>query len=229
MNLNELRRLVIQGEGQHLEFKKKADFPDKIVRELVAFANAEGGSLLIGVDDHGKLSGLKFPDEDQYVMEAAMALYARPMLPVDMEKIAIGSGLFVLHIQVSAQGDKPYFWLADKSEKKWVAFVRSKDQSIKASKEVFYILKNQTKMGAHPAPFRLSELELRVIKILGERDFVTKEELAGLMEISRSKLSNRLINWVLAGVLEVVPFEQADRYQLSEAYRWMDGQLPIKR
>ena len=46
-----LRRLVSQGEGQHLEFKRKASYPDKIVRELIAFANSQGGTLLVGVDD----------------------------------------------------------------------------------------------------------------------------------------------------------------------------------
>lgn len=223
MNLAELRLLVVQGEGQHLEFKKKADFPDKIVRELVAFANSEGGRLFIGVDDQGRLSGLKYPDEELYVMEAAMAMYARPQLPVSVEKIAIGSGLFVLHFQVRANGEKPFFWLEGKIDKKWWAYVRSKDQSIKASKELFYILKNQARMEMQQEPFRMSDMEQRLIRILGDRESITKDELAPLLEISRSKLSNRLINWVLSGVLEVEPFEQADRYRLSKAYRWLES------
>ena len=42
MELKEIQRLTHEGEGQFLEFKKKANHPDKIVRELVAFANAKG-------------------------------------------------------------------------------------------------------------------------------------------------------------------------------------------
>ena len=53
MTFTELKQLVRRGEGQYLEFKKKADHPDKIVREMVAFANSGGGELLLGVDDHG--------------------------------------------------------------------------------------------------------------------------------------------------------------------------------
>ena len=60
--VNQLRRLVSQGEGQHLEFKRKASFPEKIVRELIAFANTEGGTLLIGVDDDKSIPGVKFPE-----------------------------------------------------------------------------------------------------------------------------------------------------------------------
>jgi predicted HTH transcriptional regulator len=46
-----LKALVRQGEGMHLEFKLKAAHPEKIVREIVAFANAQGGLLLVGVGD----------------------------------------------------------------------------------------------------------------------------------------------------------------------------------
>jgi len=40
-----LTSLVRQGEGLHLEFKAKTNFPDKIVHELIAFANTNGGTL----------------------------------------------------------------------------------------------------------------------------------------------------------------------------------------
>lgn len=58
----QLRRLVMEGEGQHLEFKRKVSHPEKIVREMIAFANSEGGTILIGVDDDGLLAGVKYPD-----------------------------------------------------------------------------------------------------------------------------------------------------------------------
>ena len=60
--IHELKRLALEGEGLQLEFKRKASHPEKIVRELIAFANTEGGTLLIGVDDDGSIPGLKYPD-----------------------------------------------------------------------------------------------------------------------------------------------------------------------
>ena len=59
MNSNDLVALVNQGEGQRLEFKKKVDYPEKVVKEVIAFANSDGGNLLIGVDDDGNISGVK--------------------------------------------------------------------------------------------------------------------------------------------------------------------------
>ena len=60
--LTELRKLISKGEGLHLEFKRKALHPDKILRELIAFANSGGGILLVGVDDDKSIPGLKFPE-----------------------------------------------------------------------------------------------------------------------------------------------------------------------
>lgn len=47
-DLKNLKNLVRHGEGQRLEFKMKVKFPEKIIKELVAFANTDGGHLLLG-------------------------------------------------------------------------------------------------------------------------------------------------------------------------------------
>ena len=57
LDLRNLKHLVRHGEGQRLEFKMKVKFPEKIVKELVAFANSDGGHLFIGVSDDGKIEG----------------------------------------------------------------------------------------------------------------------------------------------------------------------------
>ncbi len=73
-DLKSLKALVRQGEGMHLEFKLKATHPEKIVREIVAFANAEGGLLLVGVGDDRSVPGVKFADEDEYILTRAIAV-----------------------------------------------------------------------------------------------------------------------------------------------------------
>ncbi|GEM_PF-592422 len=54
MDLNELIRLIEKGENEKIEFKKK---PADINREICAMANADGGYILIGVDDNGNIVG----------------------------------------------------------------------------------------------------------------------------------------------------------------------------
>lgn len=48
-------------ESETVELKSK--FTDSICKEIVAFLNAKGGDVIIGVNDSGKVVGLKDPDE----------------------------------------------------------------------------------------------------------------------------------------------------------------------
>ena len=51
----ELMQVLQEGEGQFVEFKEKVD--NSLTKEIVAFANASGGRIFIGVDDSGKVKG----------------------------------------------------------------------------------------------------------------------------------------------------------------------------
>ncbi len=49
MNAAEVKRLIAKGEGQFLEFKPGPTRPTELASSLAAFANADGGTLLLGV------------------------------------------------------------------------------------------------------------------------------------------------------------------------------------
>ena len=85
MTLQEVKELAGKGEGLQIEFKKKAAYPEKIVREVIALANTQGGTLLIGVDDDGTVSGQRFIEEEIFVMDKACLLYTSPS-PRDRQK-----------------------------------------------------------------------------------------------------------------------------------------------
>ena len=53
-----IQTLITQGENTQIEFKSDAARPEGIAREIVAFANTYGGSLLIGVEDDGVVTGV---------------------------------------------------------------------------------------------------------------------------------------------------------------------------
>ena len=55
MDEEELNFIIKQGEGFKTEFKESLKNIDK---ELVAFANAEGGKIFLGVSDSGDIKGL---------------------------------------------------------------------------------------------------------------------------------------------------------------------------
>ena len=74
---NYIKNLIAQGEHQQLDFKFEIDDARKIARTLSAFANTDGGKLLIGVKDNGNIAGIR-SDEEYHMIEAAAQMYCRP-------------------------------------------------------------------------------------------------------------------------------------------------------
>lgn len=58
MNISDIQQLMSQGENTNVEFKSADLRPEALAREIVAFANASGGVILIGVEDDQQISGL---------------------------------------------------------------------------------------------------------------------------------------------------------------------------
>src|SRR5664280_1693554 len=72
-----IRNLIQSGENQQLDFKFEISDSRKIARTLVAFSNTDGGTLLIGVKDNGKIAGVR-TDEEFYMVQAAADMYCKP-------------------------------------------------------------------------------------------------------------------------------------------------------
>jgi predicted HTH transcriptional regulator len=57
MRNKELHKIISEGEHQTQDFKYAINDSKKIARSLAAFANTDGGRLLLGVKDNGKIAG----------------------------------------------------------------------------------------------------------------------------------------------------------------------------
>lgn len=55
---NKVKALIGQGENQFIEFKEQKVHPDSIAKEMAAFANTQGGTILIGVTDQAGICGV---------------------------------------------------------------------------------------------------------------------------------------------------------------------------
>ena len=64
--MHPIEALIEQGEHQQLDFKFEVSDSKKIARTLSAFANTDGGRLLIGVKDNGNISGVRSEAKRQY-------------------------------------------------------------------------------------------------------------------------------------------------------------------
>ncbi|WP_332910679.1 ATP-binding protein [Algoriphagus boritolerans] len=124
MTLQEVKALAARGEGLTIEFKKKAAFPEKIVREVIALANTEGGYLLIGVDDDGTVSGQRFIEEEIFVMEKAIRELVLPKLDYNIFTIKLSEKKGVAVFRIPKSTDRPHF-LQEKNRKQ--AYIRVQD------------------------------------------------------------------------------------------------------
>ncbi|WP_431809540.1 AlbA family DNA-binding domain-containing protein [Brevibacillus agri] len=66
ITLSELNQLLAKKENHRLDFKSKDISPNKLQNTFVAFANADGGDLYIGIEDSkvkDRLKGFNDPEE----------------------------------------------------------------------------------------------------------------------------------------------------------------------
>ena len=213
MNLRELEELVTKGEGQRLEFKQKATFPEKIAREMVAFANSNGGQLFVGVEDDGKIAGLKFADEEKFVIDKAIIDHIKPGIKYEFEFIPVSKKRSVLHYRIFETRKKPIYYLHD-PQNKGHAFVRVEDKSLKASREMVEILRRSKKNKSHPV--QLNETEQKLFRFIGEYGKATLSDFVKISHIPRGKASQILVNMVVSNILSIENDENVDYYSLKE-------------
>ena len=79
-----IQRLISEGEHQQQDFKYKVEDAVKLAKSVSAFANTDGGRLLIGVRDDGHMSGVR-DEEEIYMMHQAAYRYCRPQASIKFD------------------------------------------------------------------------------------------------------------------------------------------------
>ena len=95
-----LALLLADGEGQRLEFRQSLS---RLDREIVAFANSAGGTVLLGVDDAGEVVGV---DTSNRIRSEIQAIARNCDPSVQVEVANPGPG--VLEVVVAEGVQKPY-------------------------------------------------------------------------------------------------------------------------
>lgn len=221
MTIDEFEQVLLQGENLMVEFKTwiyARDMRERIslaANELVAFANAKGGTVYMGVEDDGTVTGCTGYDT-QKIMEAIYDR-TRPALFTEIEVIHY-KGKDVLAIKVERDGttyavsdgrclkrlgksSKPYY--PDEMSNKYTS-VQNPDFSgqILADSTVedinvleVYSLKEKLKM--RDPRSSLSELEnmsfLRDLGLVREDEGVDRLTIAGLLFVGKETAVKRLL------------------------------------
>ena len=103
-----LERIAL-GEHTRQQFKRHFNSPDALAAELAAFANSGGGTLLIGVDDDGTITGLSAADirHLNQMLSNAISQHVRPPIHPLTENVKTHDGL-VMVVTVPNGLAKPY-------------------------------------------------------------------------------------------------------------------------
>ncbi len=202
-----VKKLIFEGEGVTLDFKKTITSWEKIARTMVAFANNKGGRLLIGVDDDGTIRGVKSEDEERYMITKAAHFYAKPALDPIFEEIYIDDKLVVV-VEIAEGVHKPHYSLAE--DGKWWVYVRVKDKSILASKIVVDVLKRSASNEGVLIAYSLKEKAL--LEYLEKAARITVKECCELLKIGRNRAQRLLVDLILSGIIRIHTTEKEEFY-----------------
>ena len=103
----DILELIKQGEGPKLEFKQDGVRPESLAKEIVAFANMNGGRILVGVRDDGGISGIQRKNFQEWLMDVVIGRHVSPPLFADYREVAVGDSKVAV-IEVPMGTTKPY-------------------------------------------------------------------------------------------------------------------------
>ena len=118
------------------ETELKVELTKDIKKEIVAFANTNNGTIYIGIDDNGKIVGLKQAEKDLEALsgmiregiKSDLTLYTK----IYIERVEDKD---IIIVKVSEAPNKPYY-LSDKGLKSSGVYLRHGNVSVQANEEV---------------------------------------------------------------------------------------------
>jgi predicted HTH transcriptional regulator len=193
-----IKKLIKSGEHQQLDFKFEISDSRKISKTLVAFSNTDGGTLLIGVKDNGKIAGVR-SEEEFYMVQAAAGMYCKPEISFESKRWVV-NGKTVLEIIIPKGTNYPYF--AQTEPDKWLAYIRVKDENILATAVHLKVWKNKT----HDSGI-LMEYSGKVKKLMEYLEFyqsISVSKFCRTAFLPKSAAENILADLIYFGLIEAV-------------------------
>lgn len=205
-----IRTLIAGGENQELDFKFEISDARKIARTLSAFSNTDGGRLLIGVKDNGRISGVR-SEEEFYMVESAASLYSKPEVPFQSRHHLV-DGKAVLEIYIPASDNKPVY--ARDDDDRWKAYIRVADQNMLASVVQLQVWKEEKKSRGRLLEFTRREEIL--LKTLAANPGATLSRLQRDSGFPRKELVALMTKLVLFDVVRMYVKDDQNRFWLNE-------------
>ena len=186
--------LIAEGEHRQQDFKYRVDDARKLAKTVSAFANTDGGRLLIGVRDDGVIVGVR-SEEEIYVMHKAAERYCRPEVDIHFETYrADGHTVVIANVPKSVKGPI----CAQDEDDRMHAYIRINDENIVASPVLFALWKESQKPQGAMIP-----LDDDIRKLLGVMEGrQTLRQIVGLSKLPRHKVVTLLAHLIRFGTVK---------------------------
>ena len=205
-----IHRLISEGEHVHQDFKFEISDARKIARSISAFANTEGGRLLVGVKDNGKIAGVR-SEEEIYMIEAAATLYCQPPVQIESSIYKV-EGRDVLEIRIPESPLKPIYAI-DEEHHPW-AYVRIKDENILAN--IIHLNRWKRNNTDNKVIVTYTDREKHLLDVLAQHGSLTLNRCSTLAKIPRKEISRLLADFIRFNLIEEEFIDHTFYYKLKE-------------
>ncbi|GAP44302.1 protein containing divergent AAA domain [Lentimicrobium saccharophilum] len=208
-----IRKLISEGEHQQLDFKFGITDSKKIARSLAAFANTDGGRLLLGVKDNGAIAGVR-SDEEFYMVEAGASLYCRPEVHFEMKEWE-ENGKTVLEIIIPKSGNAPHS--APDKDGEYRVYVRVGDQNFPANG----VLKKVWKKQKDPKGVYIEYgvIERTLLAYLEVHQKITLSAFRRISGYSLPRCEHILADFIILNIIKMNYSESGVFYTLNPDFR----------
>jgi predicted HTH transcriptional regulator len=207
-----IQTLINEGEHQRLDFKFGVNDSKKIARSLAAFANTDGGRLLLGVKDNGSIAGVR-SDEEFYMMEAAAQLYCKPPVIFEINEWEEG-GRNVLEVIVK-KSDQLHS--APDKDGIYRIFIRVGDQNYTANSVLLKVWKKAKNTDGVKISY--THIEHALIQYLQENDRITLSSFKKLSGLNVKRCEHILADFIVLDILKMNYSESGVYYTLNPDFR----------
>lgn len=213
MTAKDLIKLVEKGECLNIEFKQRFSDYSKIAKEIIAFANTNGGYLIIGIDDDGSIYGVESEKGEAGLIKETAENHCEPPVFYKIEFVEI-YGKEIVVVEIPESLTKPHR-IQDYQNKFDLStaqvYVRVNDKSVPASKEMIKILQTRAS-GTALTNYKIGKIEKTVFEFVEKNENINVKQLAETANISNRRASRTLINLVRAGLLIIHTKENGEEY-----------------
>lgn len=193
-----IRALIAEGEHQRQDFKYEISDARKIARTLSAFANTDGGRLLVGVKDNGKIAGTRI-EEEAYMIDAAARMYCRPQVAYSL-RVCQAESRNVLVAEIERSEQRPV--RAQDDAGRWMAYLRIADENILATRVHLMVWQQSRREQGELVEY--TGRERLLFELLSRYGCLSLNRYCRLAHLSRKAAEHLLAKFIRYGIVEAV-------------------------